>query len=64
MNNKMDNDLMTILRYIDSSYLPSHYKICVRMVEQYGKLHDIDVFGLAMLVDALEVKGGYDDFYG
>jgi len=60
MNSKMDTDLMTILRYIDSSYLPSHYKICRRMVQQYGKLHDIDVFGLAMLVDALEAKGWYD----
>lgn len=64
MNSRLDLDLTTILRYIDSSYIPSHFEICKKMIENYSKLHELDIFGVAMLVDALEMKGGYShDFY-
>ena len=56
----MDKDIDTIFRYIKSSYLPSHFKICRRMIEQYGKVWDIDIFGLAFLVSELEARQGYD----
>lgn len=58
--NKMDRDLDTIFRYIKNSYLPSHFKICRRLIEQYGKVHEIDLFGLAFLVSELEARKGYD----
>lgn len=61
MNSKMDVDLTTILRYIDSSYLPPHFEICRKMIDNYSKLHELDIYGTMMLVDALEMKGGYDE---
>ena len=64
MNSKLDLDLTTVLRYIDSSWLPSHFEICRKMIDNYSKLHELDIYGTAMLVDALEMKAGYsDDFY-
>ena len=56
----MDKDIDTIFRYIKSSYLPSHFKTCRRMIEQYGKVWEIDIFGLAFLVSELEKRGGYE----
>lgn len=63
MKTKIDLDLTTILRYIESSYIPSHFEICKKMIENYSKMYEIDVFGTAMLVDALEAKGGYQNDY-
>jgi len=60
MKTKLDFDLTTVLRYIDSSYLPPHFEICRKMIDNYSKLHELDIFGVAMLVDALEMKGGYN----
>lgn len=61
MNSKLDLDLTTVLRYIDSSWLPSHFEICRKMIDNYSKLHELDIYGVMMLVDALEMKGGYSD---
>lgn len=60
MKTKLDLDLTTVLRYIDSSYVPSHFEICRKMIDNYSKLHGLDIFGVAMLVDALEMKGEHN----
>jgi len=57
----MDKDFETVKRYIDSCWLPSHFEICRKMIDNYSKLHELDIYGAMMLVDALEMKGGYDD---
>lgn len=63
MNSKMDVDLMTVMRYIESSWLPSHFEICRKMIDNYSKLHELDIYGTMMLVDALEARGGYQNDY-
>ncbi len=56
MNEKLDIDFKTVSRYIGSSYLPSHWQICAKILANYELYHPLDVFGIADLRLKLEDK--------
>lgn len=56
MNDKLDIDFKTVSRYIASSYLPSQFKICAKILANYERAHPFDVYGYAELRLALEDK--------
>lgn len=58
MNNKLDIDFKTLSRYIASSYLPSQFKICAKILANYERCHPLDLYGIADLRLELEDRMG------
>lgn len=58
MNSKsmLDKDYETVERYIVSSYLPSHWKICHKVLDGYERKYPLDIYGIAHLRLMLEDK--------
>lgn len=56
MASKLDIDFKTLSRYIASSYLPSQFKICAKILANYERAYPLDVYGSAELRLALEDK--------
>lgn len=54
MNDKLDVDFKTLSRYIASSYLPSQWKICAKILANYERCYPLDIFGISHLRLELE----------
>ena len=54
MNDKLDIDFKTVSRYIASSYLPSQFKICAKILANYERAYPLDIYGIAHLRLELE----------
>lgn len=54
MNDKLDVDFKTLSRYIASSYLPSQWQICAKILANYERCHPLDLYGIAHLRLELE----------
>lgn len=56
MNDKLDIDFKTVSRYIASSYLPSQWQICAKILANYERAYPLDLYGIADLRLKLEDK--------
>lgn len=52
----LDKDYETAERYVMSSYLPSHWKVCQKVVDGYEQKYPLDIYGIAHLRLMLDDK--------